>query len=549
VAHLGIAHNGGGRRNGSFAIYLEPWHADVEDFLRLKLNSGTEEERARDLFYALWVPDLFMERVDTDSEWSLFCPNEAPGLADVYGAKFKELYERYEREGRARRSVSARKLWFQILDTQIETGTPYLLYKDAANEKSNQKNLGTIKCSNLCTEIIEYTSPDEQAVCNLASIGLPAFVKEKLVTHEDGITFPEKYFDFDELRRVVKIVTQNLNRVIDINYYPTPETKKSNMRHRPIGMGIQGLADVFALLRIPWESAEAATLNQLIAEHMYFAATEASMEAAQQDGPYETFVGSPASYGILQPDMWKVTPLTENDGTLAWAALRDSVRQHGLRNSLLISPMPTASTSQILGYNECFEPFTSNIYARRTLAGEFPVVNKYLLSDLMAAGLWSDEMKQKIIANNGSIQDIEEIPDSLKEIYKTAWEIKMRVLINMAADRGAFICQSQSLNLFVADATYSKLSSMHMHAWQKGLKTGCYYLRTKAPVMAQKFTVDPRLLSQVTPQAQQHQQETPAEKKKRERQELLDRLAKEADDAARAQCALDNKEDCILCSS
>lgn len=546
---------GGGRRNGSFAIYLEPWHADVEDFLRLKLNSGTEEERARDLFYALWMPDLFMERIEADAEWSLFCPNEAPGLADVYGAEFKELYERYEREGRARRSVSARKLWFQILDTQIETGTPYLLYKDAANEKSNQKNLGTIKCSNLCTEIIEYTSPEEQAVCNLASIGLPAFVKEKPVTHEDGITFPEKYFDFDELRRVVKIVTRNLNRVIDINYYPTPETKKSNMRHRPIGIGIQGLADVFALLRLPWESAEAATLNQLIAEHMYYAATEASVEAALEDGPYETFRGSPASNGILQPDMWKVTPLTEKDGTLAWVNLREHVRQYGLRNSLLIAPMPTASTSQILGYNECFEPFTSNIYARRTLAGEFPVVNKYLLADLMAAGLWSDDMKQKIIANNGSIQDIEEIPNTLKEIYKTAWEIKMRVLINMAADRGAFICQSQSLNLFVADATYSKLSSMHMHAWQKGLKTGCYYLRTKAPVMAQKFTVDPRLLSQVAPQQQQQQQQqqapplTPAEEKAKARRELKERLAKEADEAARVQCALDNKEDCILCSS
>lgn len=551
IAHLGIVHNGGGRRNGSFAVYLEPWHADVEDFLRLKLNSGTEEERARDLFYALWISDLFMERVESGGDWSLFCPNEAPGLADVYGAEFKELYERYEREGRARKVIPAQKLWFQILDTQIETGTPYLLYKDAANEKSNQKNLGTIKCSNLCTEIIEYTSPEEQAVCNLASIGLPAFVKEKQVTHEDGITFPEKYFDFDEFRRVVKIVTRNLNRVIDINYYPTPETKKSNMRHRPIGIGIQGLADVFALLRMPWESSEAANLNQLIAEHMYYAATEASMEAALEDGPYETFSGSPASKGILQPDMWNVTPLTEEDQTLSWAKLRDSVRQHGLRNSLLIAPMPTASTSQILGYNECFEPFTSNIYARRTLAGEFPVVNKYLFADLIEAGLWNDDMKQQLIAHNGSIQAIDSIPEHLKNLYKTTWELKMRTLIDMAATRGAFICQSQSLNLFVADSTYSKLSSMHIYAWKKGLKTGCYYLRTKAPVMAQKFTVDPKLLAQVAPTQQQQQQnhESPEEEKKRKRRELLDRLAKEAEEAAKQQCAADNGEGCLLCSS
>lgn len=539
---------GGGRRNGSFAIYLEPWHADVEDFLKLKLNTGSEEERARDLFYALWISDLFMERVEADGEWSLFCPNEAPGLADVWGDEFRTLYERYEAEGRARKVVSAQKLWFQILDTQMETGTPYLLYKDAANRKSNQQNLGTIKCSNLCTEIIEYTSPEEQAVCNLASIGLPAFVKESLVTHNDGITYPEKVFDFDELRRVVRIAVRNLNRVIDINYYPTPETKRSNMRHRPIGLGVQGLADVFAMLRVPWESPEAATLNQLIFEHMYYAALDASVEVAKVEGPYETFEGSPASKNILQPDMWNVTPITETDKTLDWETLRANVGVYGIRNSLLMAPMPTASTSQILGYNECFEPFTSNIYARRTLAGEFAVINKYLLRDLIKAGLWSENLKQKIISQNGSVQGISEIPENLQSLYKTTWEIKMRTLIDLAAARGAFICQSQSLNLFVADATYSKLTSMHFYAWRKGLKTGLYYLRTKAPVMAQKFTVDPRLLVSTTPDvvAPVPVEETPADAKKRQRKELLDRLA---DEAAKAQCATDNGDGCLLCSS
>jgi len=540
---------GGGRRNGSFAIYLEPWHADVEDFLRLKLNTGSEEERARDLFYALWISDLFMERVEADGEWSLFCPNEAPGLADVYGAEFRALYERYEAEGRARKTVSAQKLWFQILDTQMETGTPYLLYKDPANEKSNQKNLGTIKSSNLCTEIMEYSSPEEQAVCNLASIGLPAFVKETSVTHNDGITYPEKVFDFEELRRVVKIVTVNLNRVIDINYYPTPETKRSNMRHRPIGLGVQGLADVFALLKLPWESEEAAQLNQLIFEHIYYAATEASVEVAQREGPYETFQGSPASKGILQPDMWNVTPITHTNGTLDWTALRARVMTSGIRNSLLVAPMPTASTSQILGYNECFEPFTSNIYARRTLAGEFPMVNKHLLTDLLERGLWNEDLKQKLIANNGSVQGIREIPESLQVLYKNTWEIKMRTLIDMAAARGAFICQSQSLNLFVADATYSKLTSMHFYAWKKGLKTGCYYLRTKAPVMAQKFTVDPRLLTQVAPQVTASVELSSEDERKKNRRELLDRLAKEAEEAAKQQCETDNGDGCILCSS
>ena len=472
---------GGGRRNGSFAMYLEPWHADVEDFLRMKLNTGTEEERARDLFYALWIPDLFMERVEQDSTWSLFCPDEAPGLADVHSEAFNALYQKYEAEGLARKTISARKLWFQILESQIETGTPYLLYKDPANKKSNQQNLGTIKSSNLCTEIIEFSSPEETAVCNLASIALPAFVVEKV-------------FQFDKLREVVAVAVRNLDRIIDINYYPTPETRRSNMRHRPIGIGIQGLADVFALLGHSWESAEAANLNQLIFEHMYYAAVEASLLLAEEKGVYETFAGSPASKGILQPDMWGVTPLS--DSTLDWAGLRQRAAK-GLRNSLLVAPMPTASTSQILGYNECFEPFTSNLYTRRTLAGEFIVVNKYLIHELIALGLWNDTLKQKIIAQNGSVVGIPEIPADVQERYKTSWEIPQKTIIDMAAARGAFICQSQSLNLFMADPSNARLSSMHFYAWKKGLKTGCYYLRTKAPVVAQKFSVDPRLLAAV----------------------------------------------------
>lgn len=493
---------GGGKRNGSFAVYLEPWHADVEDFLKLKLNSGSEEERARDLFYALWVSDLFMERVEADEDWTLFCPSEAPGLADVWGAEFKALYTKYEAEGRGRKTVKAQKLWFQILDTQMETGTPYLVYKDAANSKSNQQNLGTIKSSNLCSEIIEFSNAQETAVCNLASIALPAFVK-------DGA------FDFKELRRVTKVVVKNLNRVIDINYYPTPETRTSNMRHRPIGLGIQGLADVFAMLHLSWEDDAALTLNQLIFEHMYYAAVESSCELADSEGPYETFGQhanpyvktdhatwgvndpSPAAMGKLQPDLWSVKPMTETDGTLDWAALRVRAAK-GLRNSLLLAPMPTASTSQILGYNECFEPFTSNLYTRRTLAGEFIVINKWLMKELLEAGIWSEDMKQQIIARNGSVQEVPGIPDEIKARYKTSWELKQRVLIDMAAARGAFICQSQSLNLFVADPNYAKLTSMHFYAWKKGLKTGCYYLRTKAPVAAQKFTVDPRLMAAVT---------------------------------------------------
>jgi ribonucleoside-diphosphate reductase alpha chain len=475
---------GGGKRNGSFAIYLEPWHADVEDFLKLKLNSGDVEARARDLFYALWVPDLFMRRVEEDGEWSLFCPAEAPGLADVWGTAFDAKYTDYEARGLARKRVSARKLWFQILDTQMETGVPYLLYKDAANAKSNQQNLGTIKSSNLCTEIIEYSAPDETAVCNLASLALPAFVSKHPSVGRD--------YDYDGLRQAVRVIVRNLNRVIDINYYPTPETKRSNMRHRPIGLGVQGLADVFALLKLSWESPDAAKVNQLIFEHIYYAAADESASIAAAEGAYETFAGSPASQGKLQPDLWGVTPLTEK--TLDWATLRAKCAA-GMRNSLLVAPMPTASTSQILGFNECFEPFTTNMYTRRVLAGEFTVVNKHLMKELMDLGVWSDAIKQAIVARNGSIQGIPSIPEEIQVRYKTTWELPQKVLIDMAADRGAFICQSQSLNLFMADPNYAKLTSMHFYAWKKGLKTGSYYLRTKAPVAAQKFTVDPMLLA------------------------------------------------------
>ena len=545
VAHLGVVHNGGGKRNGSFAMYLEPWHADVEDFLKLKLNTGSEEERARDLFYALWVPDLFMKRVEADEDWTLFCPSEAPGLADVVGADFEALYTKYEREGRGRKTIKAQKLWFQVLDTQMETGTPYLLYKDPANLKSNQKNLGVIKSSNLCTEIIEYSDANESAVCNLASIGLPAFVA-------DGA------FNFAKLREVVSVATRNLNRVIDINYYPTPETCRSNMRHRPIGLGVQGLADVFAMMRYPWDSAEAADLNQRIFEHIYFAAVETSCQMAMEEGPYETFQGSPASQGILQFDMWSVKPI---DTTLNWDILKEHVKRHGLRNSLLVAPMPTASTSQILGYNECFEPFTSNLYSRRTLAGEYIVVNKYLLKELVERGIWNDDLKQHMIARNGSVQGIPEIPADLQELYKTSWELKQRTLIDMAAARGAFICQSQSLNLFVADPSYAKLTSMHFYAWRKGLKTGCYYLRTKAAVMAQKFTVDPKFLQSVTSAPSKSTSEPSAEENtlvtattstitvKVDRKALLERLAKEyEEEQAKAKEAADAGEGCLMCS-
>jgi ribonucleoside-diphosphate reductase alpha subunit len=547
VANVGFAHNGGGKRNGSFAMYLEPWHADVEDFLKLKLGTGSEEDRARDLFYALWIPDLFMERVDADADWTLFCPSEAPGLADVHSKAFNELYLKYEREGRGRKTVSARKLWFQILDAQMETGTPYLLYKDAANSKSNQQNLGTIKSSNLCSEIIEYSDANESAVCNLASIGLPAFVTQ------EG-------FDFAKLRTVVTTAVRNLNRVIDINYYPTPETQRSNMRHRPIGLGVQGLADVFAMLKLEWDSADAADLHQRIFEHMYFAAVEESVRIAMEDGPYETFQGSPASKGQLQPDLWGTVPLTETSKELDWVSLREYVVRYGLRNSLLMAPMPTASTSQILGYNECFEPFTSNLYTRRTLAGEYIVVNKYLLKDLVDLGVWNEDLKQKIIAQNGSVQGIAEIPVRLQNLYKTSWELKQRTLIDLAATRGAFICQSQSLNLFVADPTYAKLTSMHFYAWRKGLKTGCYYLRTKAAVTAQKFTVDPKFLSQTAAPVQEadHKQDEVSPQQstivvvadsKLSRKELLERLAKEyEEEQKKAKEATENGEGCLMCS-
>jgi ribonucleoside-diphosphate reductase alpha chain len=538
---------GGGKRNGSFAIYLEPWHADVEDFLKLKLNTGETEERARDLFYALWISDLFMKRVEDDAQWSLFCPSEAPGLADVYGDEFDTLYTKYEKEGRARKVVSAQKLWFKILDSQMETGTPYLLYKDPSNKKSNQKNLGTIKSSNLCTEIIEFSSPDETAVCNLASIALPSFIK-------DGV------FDFDKLRSVTKSVVKALNRVIDINFYPIPEAKKSNMRHRPIGLGIQGLADVFAKLRLPWETPEATRLNQLIFEHIYYAAVQASSELAVTHGSYETFNGCPASQGLLQPDLWSVTPITETEKTLDWASLRANASK-GLRNSLLVAPMPTASTSQILGFTECFEPMTSNIYARRVLAGEFVVVNKYLVGDLMAQGIWSEAIKQRIISQNGSVQGIKEIPEDIQALYKTSWEIKQRTLIDMAAQRGAFICQSQSLNLSMENPTYAKLTSMHFYAWKQGLKTGCYYLRTKAPVMAQKFTVDPRLVQgslvnttdpeeESDSESEGEEELTPQQKRAAQRAATMERLAREYEQSVKdAKEAAANGEGCTMCSS
>jgi ribonucleoside-diphosphate reductase alpha chain len=464
---------GGGKRKGAFAIYLEPWHADVFEFLELRKNNGKEEARARDLFYALWINDLFMERVEGNENWSLFCPNEAPGLQDAWGDDFKALYTRYEAEGRARKVVPAQKLWYAILDAQVETGTPYMLYKDAANSKSNQQNLGTIKSSNLCTEIIEYTSPDEVAVCNLASVALPRFVK-------DGS------FDFKKLYDVVYQMTKNLNRIIDNNYYPVEEARNSNMRHRPIGLGVQGLADTYILLRHPFESDMAKMLNKNIFETIYFAAMTASKDIAQAEGAYQTFAGSPLSQGKFQFDLWGVTPTS---GMWDWESLRTEVMQHGVRNSLLVAPMPTASTSQILGNNECFEPYTSNIYSRRVLSGEFIIVNKHLLKDLVNLGLWSADMKDRIIRANGSIQGIPEIPSDIKELYKTVWEMKQRSLLDQAADRAPYICQSQSLNLFIETPDYKKLTSMHFYAWKKGLKTGIYYLRTQAAAQAEKFTV------------------------------------------------------------
>jgi len=471
---------GGGRRKGSFAMYLEPWHADIYDFIELRKNHGKEEQRARDLFYGLWIPDLFMRRVKEGGDWTLFCPNEAfdaetgKGLIDLWGDDFEQLYTRLESEGKGRKTVKAQQLWFRVLEAQMETGTPYMLYKDAANRKSNQQNLGTIHCSNLCTEIIQYTSADEVAVCNLASIALPAFVND------------DASYDFESLRRVTKVATRNLNKVIDRNYYPVEEARRSNMKHRPIGLGVQGLADVFLVLKLPFESEGAKKLNEDIFETIYFAACEASCELAARDGAYETFQGSPASKGQLQFDLWNSAPKSDR---WDWAALKEQIAKHGLRNSLLVAPMPTASTAQILGNNESFEPYTQNLYVRRTLSGEFALVNRHLLRDLIKRGLWNDDMRMKLVAHNGSVQQLP-LPGDMKELYKTVWEVKQRVVLDMAADRGKYVDQSMSVNIHMVDATTAKLSSMHFHGWQLGLKTGMYYLRTKAAADAIKFTVD-----------------------------------------------------------
>ncbi|MDO1513096.1 ribonucleoside-diphosphate reductase subunit alpha [Maribacter confluentis] len=467
---------GGGKRKGSFAIYLEPWHADIFDFLDLKKNHGKEEMRARDLFYAMWISDLFMKRVEANEDWTLMCPNECPDLYNKHSEEFERLYTQYEAEGKGRKTIKARELWEKILESQIETGTPYMLYKDAANRKSNQKNLGTIRSSNLCTEIMEYTSPDEVAVCNLASIALPMFIKNGA-------------FDHKELFKVTKRVTKNLNKVIDRNYYPVKEAENSNMRHRPVGLGVQGLADVFIKLRMPFTSDDAKKLNEEIFETLYFAAVTASMEMSKEEGPYSSYEGSPISQGKFQYNLWGIKD-EELSGRWDWEKLRKDVLQHGVRNSLLVAPMPTASTSQILGNNECFEPYTSNIYTRRVLSGEFIVVNKHLLEDLVELGMWNENMKQELMRANGSIQHIETIPQDIRDLYKTVWELSMKDIIDMSRQRGYFIDQSQSLNLFMENANYSKLTSMHFYAWKSGLKTGMYYLRTKAAVDAIKFTLD-----------------------------------------------------------
>ncbi len=503
---------GGGKRKGSFAMYLEPWHADVFDFLEMKKNHGKEENRARDLFYALWIPDLFMERVQSNGEWTLMCPNECPGLSDTYGAEFEELYLKYENEGKGRKTIKAQELWFKILESQIETGTPYMLYKDAANKKSNQQNLGTIKSSNLCTEIMEYTAPDEVAVCNLASLALPKYITN------DG-------FDHDKLFEVTYEATINLNRIIDGNYYPVDEARNSNMRHRPIGLGVQGLADTYIKLRMPFDSEEAKALNKAIFETIYYAAMTASKDLAKQEGPYETFEGSPVSKGIFQFDMWDTKPSDRWE----WDVLREEVKEHGVRNSLLLAPMPTASTAQILGNNECFEPYTSNIYTRRVLSGEFIIVNKHLLRDLVKEGLWDNTMRQKLMAANGSVQDIPEIPQHLKDLYKTAWELSQKSIIEQAADRGAYICQSQSLNIFMENADFKKLTSMHFYGWERGLKTGMYYLRTKAATNAIKFTVDKSVTEK---------DNTAGESMSTE----------EIQSQAQASCSTDDPDNCEMCS-
>ncbi len=518
---------GGGKRKGSIAVYLEPWHADIFEFLDIRKNHGKEELRARDLFTALWTPDLFMKRVEEEGVWSLMCPNECPGLSDCHSEEFEKLYTKYEKEGKFRRQIQARELWAAIIEAQIETGNPYMLFKDAANSKSNQQNLGTIKSSNLCTEIIEYTSSDEVAVCNLASIALPRFVDEKTGT-----------FDHQKLFEITYVATKNLNKIIDRNYYPIPEARKSNMRHRPIGLGVQGLADAFILMRFPFESEEAKKLNAEIFETIYYASLTASKDLAKIDGPYESYEGSPVSKGIFQHDMWGVKPSSRWE----WDVLREEIKKHGVRNSLLLAPMPTASTSQILGNNECFEPYTSNIYSRRVLSGEFVVVNKHLLRDLVKLGIWNDNLKNKIIAANGSVQNIAEIPANIKELYKTVWEIKQRTIIDMAADRGAFIDQSQSLNLFIQDANFAKMSSAHFYAWKKGLKTGMYYLRTKAAADAIKFTVDQNALQQPSVQVLGN-----------EDQLLIERgqahVLSYEEQQAQLSCSLDNPEACEACGS
>lgn len=502
---------GGNKRPGAFAVYLEPWHADVFEFLDLKKNTGKEEVRARELFYALWIPDLFMKRVESNGHWSLMCPHDCPGLADCWGEEFEKLYEQYEQEKRYIKQVPAQVLWKAIIEAQVETGTPYMLYKDACNSKSNQKNLGTIKCSNLCTEIVEYTSPDEVAVCNLASVALNMFVNN------------DKTYSFEKLKEVTKTITKNLNKIIDVNFYPIPEAKNSNMRHRPIGIGVQGLADTFVLMRIPYESDAAIKLNQQIFETIYYGALEASCELAEKDGVYETYAGCPVSQGILQYDMWNKKPTD----LWNWAALKEKIAKHGLRNSLLLAPMPTASTAQILGNNESFEPFTSNIYQRRVLSGEFQIVNHHLLRDLTEADLWDDEMKNLIIHNNGSIQNIEAIPKDIRELYKTVWEISVKTSIQMAADRGAFIDQSQSFNIHVAEPNYGKLTSIHFYAWKMGLKTGMYYLRTKPAANAIQFTVD----------------------KSKVKGNVANGISHDDPNMAAITCSLQNKDDCMSCGS
>jgi len=516
---------GGGKRKGSFAIYMEPWHADIFDFLDMRKNHGKEELRARDLFFALWIPDLFMKRIEEDGYWTLFCPNECPGLADVHSEEFEKLYTKYEKEGKGRKTIKAQELWFAVLESQTETGTPYMLYKDACNSKSNQQNLGTIRSSNLCTEIIEYTAPDEVAVCNLASLALPKFVDSN------------GEFDHQRLFDITYVATKNLNKIIDRNYYPVPEAKNSNMRHRPIGLGVQGLADTFIMMRLPFTSDEAKKLNSEIFETMYFAGLTASKDLAQEEGAYETYAGSPISKGIFQHNMWNVTPSSRWN----WNELKGEIKKYGVRNSLLLAPMPTASTSQILGNNECFEPYTSNIYSRRTLSGEFVIVNKHLMKDLVKLGLWNDDLKNELIGANGSVQNIDVIPDNIKELYKTVWEMKMKDIIDMAADRGAFIDQSQSLNLFIENPNFAKLTSMHFYGWKKGLKTGMYYLRTKAARDAIKFTVKKEEIINEVPS----EVSSVGVAKQAQVEEVLTLEQRQAEIA----CSLDNPDACEACGS